>query len=233
VDGSGIDAKIGVIYKPTTDWNIGVTINTPTWLNIKEDELKYTDIDYYEDATSNKHIGKYESKSYYKDGNYRDYNLITPWKFSAGVTKFFSRGLVTVDADLVTYNTLKYTNSLSGGSSSVYSGINKTLKDTYKTAANFRIGGEYLFSNLISGRAGFNYIGNPYKNSSDKNYSGSLGLGFKLTQNIYADVAVLHQINSYKQAAYSFDENYWNAGSPVADIKLQRTSALLTLGAKF
>lgn len=229
-EGSGVDFKLGMIYKPTTDWNIGLTVNTPTWTTVKDDTRSYTDINFYDSETAKDPFHVYESDFY---DSAEDYNITTPWKFGLGLTKFFSRGFLTADAEYVTYNSMRYSNA--NNSYNVdYSGINQDIKDFYKGAFNFKVGGEVLFTNILSGRAGFNYFGNPYKEDiDDKNYSGSLGLGIKLTNTLYMDLALVHQVNSYKQAPYSIDEEFWKTPSPVASIDHKRTSGILTIGAKF
>lgn len=226
-EGSGIDFKLGVIYKPAVDWNIGVTVSTPTLTTIKEDTEVYTDIDFYDDESASQPFGYYES-DYYDSG--MDYRLTTPWKFAVGVSKFFGRGLITADAEVIDYSTMKYENlSNSFNNNNDFRDINNSIRDTYQTAVNFRIGGEYLINNILSGRAGFNYFGNPYKDADDSNLSGSLGLGVKLNQSMYIDLAVNHQINEYKEAAYLLNAQ----PSPIADISHKRTNIAVTLGAKF
>ncbi|MBE8720644.1 OmpP1/FadL family transporter [Sphingobacterium pedocola] len=234
-EGSGVDLKLGAIYKPAADWNIGLTISTPTWTTVKEDTEAWTDIDFYDDETTANSFASYESKLY-PSGT--DYQLNTPWKFALGLTKFFSRGLISADVEYLDYSTMKYSTSsgsYSGGRDflDLLNSTNDAIKDEYQGVANVRVGGEYLFNNIISGRAGFNYFGNPYKYADDTNYSGSLGLGFKITNSTYLDVAVVHQINSYKQNPYTVNESFWGVASPVASIDHNRTSVLLTLGAKF
>lgn len=229
--GTGVDFKIGAIYKPTTDWNIGLTITTPTWMNVQDDTRAYTDIDYYDSSTAAKPFDSYESKFY---DSSEDYNLTTPWKFSLGLTKFFGRGMVSADVEYVTYNTIRYSTPNNTINNS-YKNTNKDIKNNLQGVANIRVGGEYLFTNIFSGRAGFNYFGNPYKNASDTNYSGSLGLGAKLTNTLYLDLAVVHQVNKYDSAPYTLSDFWINRGinEPVASITNQRTSGLLTIGAKF
>ncbi|WP_140936725.1 OmpP1/FadL family transporter [Sphingobacterium lumbrici] len=231
-EGSGIDLKLGAIYKPATDWNIGLTITTPTWTTVKEDTEAWTDIDFYDNETAVNSFAYYESKLY---SSATDYQLNTPWKFALGATKFFSRGLITADVEYIDYSNIKY-NTLNNGystNSNFFNTLNKDIKDEYQGAVNLRVGGEYLFNNIVSGRAGFNYFGSPYQHADDTNYSGSLGLGVKITHAVYLDVAVVHQVNSYKQNPYTFNESFWEIPSPVVSIDHNRTNVLLTLGAKF
>ena len=226
-EGNGVDVKIGMIIKPTTDWNIGFTLTTPTWITINEVTEAFTDVHFYPDINSTTSFHTYESDLYSSD---QDYNITTPWKFALGATKFFNRGLISAEAEYITNNTIKYGND---SQFHLYKGTNDIIKDELQGSVNVRLGGEYLINNIVSGRAGFNYFGNPYKYYDESNYSGSIGLGFKLTNSLYADIALVHQINSYSMAPYVIDEDFWDASSPIADLKFQRTNALFTIGAKF
>lgn len=227
-EGTGIDFKIGAIYKPTVDWNIGVTITSPTWYTVDQYTESYIGVDYYDNENAAEPFDFGESE--FTD-NF-SYRLITPWKFGLGVSKFFSRGLLSADAEYVNYGSIKIRDT--GQASSSDDALwDEDFKAAYQGTVNLRLGGEYLITNTISGRAGLNYFGNPYKNADNKQYSGSLGLGTKLTNTLYLDLAVVHLINDYKVSPYLLDEGFWNSTSPVADIKHQRTNVVLTLGAKF
>jgi len=228
-EGSGIDFKLGMIYKPTTDWNIGLTITTPTWLTISETTNAFTDVNFFPDLNSNSSFHTYESDLYSSD---LDYNITTPWKFALGATKFFDRGLISAEMEYLTYNTIRYSNPSKFNS---YQGINSDIKEELQGAVNVRIGGEYLINNILSGRAGFNYFGNPYKYAEETNVNGSLGLGVKLSSSLYMDFALVHQVNSYSVAPYVLSDFWHDNGSfePIADLKHQRTNAVFTIGAKF
>lgn len=228
-EGSGVDLKLGMIFKPSSDWNIGATITTPTWMSINETTDYFVDVNYFEDETSTNSFHSYASEAWPSD---QDYNITTPWKFALGATKFFNRGLFSAEMEYITYNTIKY--STPNGFNS-FSNVNSAIKEDLKGAVNLRLGGEYLINNLISGRVGFNYLGNPYSYTDETTLNGSVGLGVKLSSSLYLDLAVIHQVNSYSAAPYALS-NFWHErGSfePVADIKHNKTNALLTFGAKF
>ncbi len=227
-EGTGIDFKIGAIYKPTVDWNIGATITSPTWYTVDQYTESYIGVDYYDNENAEEAFDFGETE-FTDDFSYR---LITPWKFGLGVSRFFGRGLISADAEYVNYSSIKIRDTR-GPNSSEDALWDQDFKDAYRGAVNLRVGGEYLITNTVSGRAGINYFGNPYKNADNKQYSGSLGLGTKLTNTLYLDLAVVHLINDYKVSPYLIDEGFWGSASPVADIKHQRTNVVLTLGAKF
>ncbi len=224
-EGSGFDFKLGMIYKPAVDWNLGVTIKTPTWLTVQDDKFFTTDFTYTGSGTA-------LQGAQIKDQSPDDIRIITPFEYSLGVTKFFPRGLLTVDADLTDYSTTRF-RSINFPDQQFEDNMKASVKDTYKAAINARIGGEYLITNILSGRAGFNYYGNPYKNADYSHYSGSVGLGLKLTNALYLDLAVVQDRFKHYESPYVFDEEFWGGASPVAEIKNNRTSAVLTLGAKF
>ncbi|MGJ1433561.1 OmpP1/FadL family transporter [Sphingobacterium spiritivorum] len=225
-EGSGVDFKLGMIYKPAQDWNLGLTIKTPTWIAVQDNTNSYTDI-YYTGGTTA--LDPYKSDSYNTED---DINIITPFQYSLGITKFFPRGLITADADLTDYSTTKF-RSPNRYNPQMEVDMEKSVKGMYKAAINARIGGEYLITNIISGRAGFNYYGNPYKNADYSHYTGTLGLGVKLSSSLYMDVAVVHNMLKYYESPYTFEEVFWETPNPVAEIKNNRTNAVLTLGAKF
>ena len=189
----------------------------------------YFKTDYYDSEIETDPFSTKEIKSAYTEDTYR---LVSPWKFALGLTKFFGRGLLTADAEFIDYSSLKV-RTAGYSDSQLEADWDAEVKDNYKSSVNFRVGGEYLFTNILSGRAGFNYYGNPYKNADNTQYSGSLGLGIKLSNTMYMDLAVVQQVNDYKVSPYSIDTEHWKTASPTADIKLQRTNAVLTLGAKF
>lgn len=228
-EGSGIDLKLGMIYKPSTDWNVGLTLTTPTWSSISETTDAFTDVNFYDNPESSESFHSYNSDLYSSD---QSYNITSPWKFALGLTKFFNRGLISAEMEYITYNTIKYSNP---NYSNAYDDLNQDIKDNLQGVFNVRVGGEVLLNNILSARAGFNYYGNPYKYADETNLNGSVGLGIKLSNTLYMDLAVVHQVNKYSVSPYVLSSFWHDRGSfePTADIKLNRTNALLTFGAKF
>lgn len=233
--GSGFDFKLGFIYKPKEDWNIGVTIQTPTWMTISDHLYTYKETSFYDDENADTRFGYNRLEINPIDPT--DYNVRTPFKFSLGATKFFSRGLITADAEFVDYSSTRYREIdgmyMDNAYTNYIDDTNNGIKDSYKVAINARLGGEVLINSFLSGRAGVNYFGNPYKNADNSNYNGSLGLGVKLNSSLYLDLAVQHSILKYSESPYVYDQEFWGTSSPIADITVNRTNAVLTLGAKF
>jgi len=227
-EGSGVDLKLGMLFKPAVDWNIGLTIATPTWITVDDYTRRFVELDYFDENVPNWNKF-FDTPNRETEDRYR---IVTPWKFSAGLSKFFGRGLLSADVEYVDYASIKLrtVGNTNPGQETVW---DRGIGNAYQSVVNVRVGGELLFTNALSGRAGFNYYGNPYRNADNEQYSGSLGLGIKLSGSAYIDLAVVHLVNTYKISPYTFDEDLWDSAWPVADVRLQRTNAVLTFGAKF
>ena len=228
--GTGVNFGLGMIFKPTWDWNIGVNITTPTWTEVQEVSDVETWVDYYKDenSTTSLHEG-YGSKNY---GQTFDYAIISPWKTSVGLTKFFGRGLLSADLEYVNYSSIKYREVILDSDPALEGQLTNEIQDSFKGAFNFKIGGEFLFTDRLAARAGFHLIGSPYKGDSQSDYIASLGLGYVLTKSLYVDLTGMQ----YKQFNYSTNPyafNNLNSPLPTADVKNTRTNVVLTLGAKF
>jgi len=226
--GSGYDFKFGFIYKPKEDWNLGLTIQSPTWMTINEEYYTNQEASFYENEQATSAFDTF----YLTYDTYSEYNIRTPFKFNVGATKFFNRGLITADAEFVDYGSTKisYFGNTNRNEETL---INEDIKNAYKPALNVKLGGEMLFNAILSGRAGLNYYGNPYKNADQTQWNGSVGLGVKLTNAMYLDLAVVHSMTNYNENPYLINEDFWGVASPDAEIKLNRTNAVMTLGVKF
>ena len=228
--GTGVNFSLGMIFKPSWDWNIGVNITTPTWTEVQEISHVETWVDYYKDENTSTSLHEgYGSQNY---GQTFDYAIITPWKSSIGLTKFFGRGLLSTDIEYVNYSSIKYREVVLDADPGIEGELTHEIQDNFKGVFNFKIGGEYLFTERLAGRAGFHLIGSPYKGDSQNDYIASLGLGYVLTKSLYVDLTGMQykQFN-YSASPYVFDR--LNSQIPTAEIKNTRTNIVLTLGAKF
>src|SRR5690606_15571748 len=154
-------------------------------------------VDYYKDENTSTSLHEgYGSQNY---GQTFDYAIITPWKSSIGLTKFFGRGLLSTDIEYVNYSSIKYREVVLDADPGIEGELTHEIQDNFKGVFNFKIGGEYLFTERLAGRAGFHLIGSPYKGDSQNDYIASLGLGYVLTKSLYVDLTGMQ----YKQFNYS------------------------------
>ncbi|WP_257668065.1 OmpP1/FadL family transporter [Parapedobacter tibetensis] len=221
--GNGINAKLGVIFKPVPQFQIGLTAATPTWYSLTNDYEDYFGItNYLTDGTDS----PTEDPG---DPIYYDYDLRTPYKLSAGLAYIFGGGLLSADVDYVDYASM----SMSSTNAADDGEFNDGIKATYAEAVNFRVGGEYLIAPQLLVRAGYGFTGNPYKDDAI-DYTGktvSGGLGYRIN-NVYVDLTYQNFQRNYSMIPYLLDDA---AGlySPVVDVKNQRHNVLLSVGVKF
>lgn len=223
--GSGINAKLGAIYRPIPALRIGVNIETPTW---------YTIDDSYSEVLDTKYGKTKIDSQFVNDDQLYDfsYKLRTPLKVSGGIGIFFNKyGFISADIDYLDYSSINFSTANANSSDSeVILDNNKAILNNYKSAINYRIGTELKFDNLML-RGGYGVQGNPYKELDDNRFkisTYSAGLGYRFND-VYVDMA-------YQQIVYNTDIRPYqlNPGSsPVALIKNTRTNIFLTIGKRF
>jgi hypothetical protein len=200
--GIGINAKLGVIYKPTEDVRLGLAIHTPTAYELTD---KYsaeviTDLEGYGGSGIKK-----QSSLDLNNGQLlvTKYNLITPLKVILSGSYIFHEaadvknqlGFITADIEYVNYKgaSFKAIDKNDAVSKDYYLSLTDVIKNTYKNAINARIGGELKFNTYMV-RLGGAYYGNPYKNETASLYKVSGGLGYR-NKGIFVDLTYVYTIN--------------------------------------
>lgn len=235
--GIGINAKLGMIYKPAEYWRVGLAFHSPTI---------YTLTDNYETSittdTENGQVLTDYSKDYTNNApSDFKYTLTTPYKVIASASYVIreienvkkQRGFITADVEYVNYKASTfsaYDNTNADQSTKNYlQQLNGAIDNAYKGALNFRAGGELKFTTVMA-RLGFSYYGNPYQNiqgekGSRMNLSG--GLGYR-NKGYFVDLTYVYSINKNVNYAYRL------ANGPYfgANIKNNMSNVLLTFGVK-
>lgn len=213
-DGSGVNATLGMIFLPHRMWRIGVSATTPTWYKVRDDFTMYLD-SWMVDHVTDQELFSYSSP---EENFYDEYDLRTPYRLNAGVAALFDEGLISADIEFIDYASMRINQESQ----------TTTIKDTYQSALNFKVGGEYKFSPQLLARAGYNYKGSPYKDYESTQQTVSAGLGYRIN-NIYVDLAYQNQVYDQEYVPYQSTVNPTEAAS----IKNTRNNVLLTLGVKF
>lgn len=152
--GSGMNVKLGVLYKPTPEWRIGAAVHTPTWLDMK---------DYYNGAmiTNDPNCKDYSYAS--EDGAYDyRYKYYTPWVYQLSTAYVIGKkAIVSLEYDLKDFSTAKYktANDYDGE----YVGMNRLIKENMQKQHTIKAGFEYRLTNNLSVRAGYATQTSPYK----------------------------------------------------------------------
>ena len=238
ITGTGVNLKIGAIYKFSDNIRVGFALHTPTYYTISE--------------TSNPSVlsnvngnSYYISSNDYPIGSQFNYNFTTPWKgVLSGSYIIKSLGFVTADVEFVDYSSMRY--SYPAGIDDVsgqtflqeQSDINQAISNTYKAVTNFRLGGEFRATNNFMVRAGFGYYGNPYQGNmqSLQRIDLSAGIGFHL-RHFFTDLGFVHSMYKGTDQPYTVDYSGVVSGSAVtiqpATITYQLNTCAWTIGYKF
>jgi hypothetical protein len=226
--GTGINLKLGAIYKPDNNFRFGFAFHTPSYIQFND--ISAIEMESHTDSLL-LHSGT-NPVSYYNQDTALSFNYAqtTPYKaLVSGTVLFKQYGFLTADLEYVDYGSMKY--NYGQGYESESQAINTVIKNTYKGAVNFRAGAEAKLKDFAL-RAGVAYYGSPYKNSNDDaarlNISG--GVGYR-TKNWFIDAAFVRAMQNYQQMPYTL--NRANAGVQSADIRNRVSNVLLTFGWKF
>ncbi|HFB99231.1 MAG TPA: hypothetical protein ENJ53_00365 [Phaeodactylibacter sp.] len=223
--GTGVNLKIGAIYRINQMFRAGVAIHTPTAFKLDDNfdtELTYD----YTDGNGNS-----KTTATSPDGNFK-YKLKTPWRVMGNVAVLINRkGFISADVEYVDYSVAAFnltSNSSSSDDKDYEVDLNREIGKQYQSALNIRLGGEYAL-NKLRFRAGYTISGTPYADTDITNNTYSLGFGVR-EKKFYLDLA-------YKYAAYT--EGY--VPYILSDPKLEqfttnevsKSQFLMTVGFKF
>ena len=224
LDGSGINATLGIIYRPVDKFQIGFSAATPTSYDINDvynASMKSTwrSFEYQPGKILN-------SEEAATDDLMSTYSLITPWRLTWGMTYFFQKhGFISADAEWLNYGKTKY----SGDDD--YSGDNEDIRNLYKSVVNLRVGGEYRIKNYRL-RAGYSLMPDPFsaqQNSVDRAISSiSMGGGYKKS-NYYVDLALIFGSGDNSYRPYSLNYEF----DPLVTLKKKSTTIMITVGFPF
>ena len=230
--GIGINAKLGVIYKPVEYVRLGLAFHSPTLYDLTytyTDEIN-TDLEGYGGA------GTKRQRSLDLNNNQPgklQYNLTTPWKIIGSASYVFreventtrQRAFITADVEYVNYKStsFKVIDEKDQTTKDYFTELNGVIKELYKGAFNARIGGELKY-NTVMFRLGGAYYGNPYKTDKADKIKLSGGLGYR-DKGFFADITYVYAMNKDVNYPYRLQDKpndaaliKNNAGNIVATI---------------
>ncbi len=219
--GTGINATLGAIFRPINTLQLGLSVATPTAMEIEEAYTAYMstvwDSTQYANGTRNHEV--------YTDNVTSNYSISTPWKISSGIAYFFEKhGFITADFEWLSYGKTRY----SGGD---WTADNDIINNTYQSTFNLRFGGEYRLNNFRF-RAGYNYMPDPHR-TSENNVNRSIssisgGFGYR-TAKFYVDLAVISTSGDTSYRPYQL----YYPKDPLVTQNKQSTMVMVTVGLPF
>jgi len=188
--GTGVNFKLGLIYRPLPWFRVGASIHTPTWYPSLQDE-------WFSNIHTTFTRSDWNSSQYSPVGNY-NYRLMTPFRAMGGLAFIIGQyGLFSADYEYVNYGQARFS------ASDDFSTLNREIQNKYQSWGNVRLGTEWRIQNFRL-RGGFAYFSNPYKqniNNSER-YQASGGFGYR-SKHFFADVTYVW--SQMKEDYYLYD----------------------------
>ena len=215
VEGTGVNLKVGAIYRPIPNLRVGIAAHTPTYFNLNEK--------YNATMRSTFNVGNSTSKT---PNNLYDYRIETPYKLIGSLAYTFGgAGLLSVDYEYVDYSTMRFGK---GGDGYRFIDENQDIKNTFTSTYNLKVGGEFWLKHLAL-RGGYALYGTPFKVGFDLSSSPltalSGGFGLRL-DNFTLDWAYQRLMFSDKYLPYAI-------APETIERDITQNRFLLTLGFKF
>jgi hypothetical protein len=201
--GAGINAKLGLIFKPKEYIRIGVGVHSPTFYGLTDEFSANLETDVENVFSPGQNVGDVDASVFTNgfDPNFT-YSLMTPAKFIVGGAYVFrevkdvtrQKGFISADIEYVNYTWNRFGTSDVTDEPNFYNDLNATVNDIYRGSFNFRAGGELKF-NTIMARLGFAYYGSPYENKEieARRMLLSGGLGYR-HKGIFLDLTYVHHL---------------------------------------
>ena len=247
-EGTGVNFKFGLIWKPTQALRIGAAFHTPTYYDMRDTYYVGASLKAYQDGNQLYSAEKGSNEGYDYSSNY---TIKTPWRFTGGLAGVIgTSGIISLDYEYVANETMRIGNDRGDD----YPDVTYNVKAYFKPSHIIRVGGEYRVDPNWSLRAGYSYKTKQVESGVDKyefkniatvgtnpayQYDNTVqhitcGVGYHY-KSFYADMAYVHQIRESVYNAFSpyDDENYDYIPNVSADVKDNNNRISLTLGMRF
>ncbi len=237
--GTGINLKLGAIYRPTPYWRLGLAFHTPTLYQMTDTyrTVITTNTETYKGQLT-------QSSALFNEGapGRFQYSMSTPYRALISASYVLrsvkdirkQKGFLTADIEYVNHRAVQYSPNTeienSETTRAYLKSLNQAIDRAYRGALNVRMGSELKFNTWMV-RAGAAFLGNPYENLAGEKggrmqWSG--GLGYR-DRGIYVDLTYVQMTGKDIHTAYRLA----NGAFPMAQIKQQGTQVVLTFGIKF
>ena len=236
-NGSGINAKFGVIYRPMDRLRIGLALHTPSWLTFTEKRSSNLTVNLENPVKT------YQTESLrFTNGETLPTNYFyrTPWRAILSATYIFhetedvrqQKGFLTADLEYVRQSAGKFKSiaeTPAASDKAYYASLTDVVQSNYRGSLHARLGGELKFKVWMV-RGGFAYYGNPYEdrafNARKTMLSG--GIGYR-NHGFFLDLTYVHQWNKDVDLPYRLSDR----ANSFATLKQEMGLWALTFGLKF
>ena len=245
-EGTGVNFKFGLIWKPIQALRIGAAFHTPTYYDMRDTYLVSAKLHAYQDDELLYRASKSSNDGYRYSGTY---TIKTPWHFMGSVAGVIgTNGILSLDYEYVANETMR----IGDDRNNDYPDVTDNVKAYFKPSHIIRVGGEYRVTPSFSLRAGYSYKTTQVENVVDEyeyniatvgtnpayQYDNAVhnitaGIGYRY-QKFYADLAYVHKMRKSVYNAFSpINDNYGYEPNVSADVTDHNNRISLTLGMRF
>ena len=250
-EGTGVNVKFGLIWRPTQALRIGAAVHTPTYYDMRDTYYVGASLKAYQDGNQLYSAEKGSNEGYDYSSTY---TISTPWRFMGSVAGVIgTSGIVSLDYEYVANETMRIGDDRGNN----YPDVTDNVETYFKPTHIIRLGGEYRVNPNWSLRAGYSFrlksdktsvvekgvdnydyniatVGtNPtYQYDNDVQYI-TCGLGYR-HKSFYTDLSYVHKMRESVYNAFSpINDQYGYEPNVSADVKDNNNRISLTLGMRF
>ncbi|GAA4016972.1 hemin receptor [Hymenobacter fastidiosus] len=224
--GSGVNLRVGAIYRLHDAVRLGATIQTPTFMRLTDNYSTSFDTQFSRAPRTN--FGTSGSvRSLPSDYTY---SLTTPFRASGGAAVTIGKyGFLTGDVEYVNYSQARLGGDKETNNNDTFDAENNASKTLYGSAVNLRFGGEARLD-IFRLRAGYARYGDPYKaNEFDRTRQFfTAGVGLRQGK-FFLDAASVYALEKRYDQSYSLADQ----AAPVINVNGNRYTTSVTIGTTF
>jgi long-subunit fatty acid transport protein len=236
-EGIGVGLKLGAIYKPSSQLRLGLAFHSPMMYSM-DDRYSTRITTELEGYLGNGKLTQSSTDFNGGDLGQFQYNYTNPMRLMVGASYLFNavedvkkqKGFISADIEYINHASSKFKTFNSNSEGTGYlSEVNAAMQNQFKSAINFRVGGEIKFNTMMA-RLGFNFLGNPYGVSDlvSNRMNISTGLGYR-NKGYFIDITYVHQLMKDIIFPYRLDNGFFEQGF----MKGSNGMLLATVGFKF
>jgi len=245
-EGTGVNFKFGLIWKPLQALRLGAAFHTPTYYDMRDTYYVEASLRAYKDGNQLYAADKGSNDGYDYSSTY---TIKTPWRFMGSVAGVIgTNGILSLDYEYVANETMR----IGDDRDNDYPDVTNNVKTYFKPSHIIRVGGEYRVNPKWSLRAGYSYkttqvekgvdnydyniatVGtNPAYQYDNAVHNITCGVGYRY-KSFYTDFAYVHKIRESVYNAFSpINDQFGYEPNVSADVKDHNNRFSLTLGIRF
>jgi hypothetical protein len=208
--GTGINARLGLIYRLADAVRIGASVQTPTYIRLNDE---------YSTTLTSQYVPNNLSNVLTTAPGTFAYSVTTPFRANGGLTVLFGKyGFLTGDVEYLNYSQSSFS-TIDNSTDDYINTSNSAISSGYRNVVNLRLGAEGRFD-IFRVRAGYARYASPYAGESsynrDQNYfTGGLGIRSK---SFFVDAAGVYLAYKDRYSPYTLAAGNGSATNGVAPV---------------